>query len=296
MKQKTILLLLFSFILCSCSFNSMFLHPAPMPANTSLVKQAAKNDTSYIYFEGDLHQPTFTNKSNKPVNLDFTVESFVFKSSNGHKLNGWLLKPKNVSPSYTLLHFHGNAGYLVSQYRAISPLINHGFQVFLFDYSGFGFSEGKATRKNVLKDANAALTYVKSRQETTGTKLLIYGQSLGGHLAAVVGAERQEEIDGLVIEGAFSSHKDVAATRAGFLAHIFVKELYSGKKSIKQYKKPLLVIHSSEDHVVPFKLGKKLFDAASTAKDFYEVQKCHICAPFYYHEEIAARIRNMFPE
>ena len=91
-----------------------------------------------------------------------------------------MLKPKNVTPTITLLHFHGNAGFLLSQYQAMTPLLKYGFQIFVFDYSGFGFSEGKATRTNVLIDGNSALTYVKSRDDIKNTKLVIYGQSLGG--------------------------------------------------------------------------------------------------------------------
>jgi fermentation-respiration switch protein FrsA (DUF1100 family) len=118
-----------------------------------------------------------------------------------------------------------------------------------------------------LTDAVSALDYLRTRQDVKETKLVIYGQSLGGNLAAVVASQRQNEIDGLVIEGGFSSYKDMAAKQYGFLGRMLIAEKYSAIKSIKTYKKPLLNIHSKEDKTVPFDLGKKLFDNANHHQD-----------------------------
>jgi fermentation-respiration switch protein FrsA (DUF1100 family) len=203
-----------------------------------------------------------------------------------------MLKPKDKSASITILHLHGNAGCLLSQYTAISPLIKQGFQIFMFDYSGFGFSEGKATKKNVLIDALSTLDYLKTREDIKNTKLVLYGQSLGGHLSAVVGTKRQSEIDALVIEGAFSSHKDIGAYTIPVIGRIFVKQGYSAKRSIKDFHKPLLVIHSSEDETIPLYMGKRIFDAANEPKEFYEIRKCHMCGPDSYPSEIADKIKK----
>ena len=216
MTHKILLLLFTITFLTSCSLNKMYLEPTKVPAGAKKLTMKSATDTTLVLFSEDNYQPTFLKNGKDTIHFDFTIESVLFESSNGNKLNAWLLKPKNEIPSITLLHFHGNAGFLISQYQAITPLIKHGFQIFMFDYSGFGFSEGKATRKNVLIDANSALSYVKNRPDIKNTKLVIYGQSLGGHLAAVVAEQRQSDIDGLVIEGAFSSHKDIAAETAGF--------------------------------------------------------------------------------
>ncbi len=250
-------------------------------------------DTTIVHFSGENHQPIFTNNLGDTLDLGFTIESVMYTNSNGNKLNGWMLKPKKITPQITLLHFHGNAGCLLSQYRAMSPLLDKGFQIFIFDYSGFGFSEGKATRRNVLIDANSTLSYLKERTDVKSTKLVIYGQSLGGHLSAVVAANRQAEIDALVIEAAFSSHKDIGAHFVPFFGRIFIKDGYSAKKSIHNYHKPLLVIHSTEDELIPFKLGKKIYAAANPPKDFFEIKHCHICGPTYYPDEIAAKIKLM---
>lgn len=293
MIKKSLLVMFSVTILASCSFNGMFLKPTKIPNGVKKATIKTEKDTFVFSFAGENHQPTIANFNGQPSDLDYTIESVIFKNANGTNLNGWLVKPKSIIPTVTLLHFHGNAGALLNQYQAVSPLLKYGFQIFTFDYSGFGFSEGKATRENVLIDANAALNYLKTRSELANTKLVIYGQSLGGHLASVVAAERQQEIDGLVVEGAFSSYKDIAGKRVPLLGNLIVKKGYSAKKAIKNYKKPLLVIHSKEDKVIPMALGKKIFDNANMPKEFYEIKKKHITGPTYYSEEIAGKIKKM---
>lgn len=283
-------------LLTSCSFNKTFLQATKVPALARKVTMRSAKDSMIVVFTGDNYQPTFLKNGIDTFVRDFTIESVVFTSPNGNKLNGWMLKPKHIKPSITLIHFHGNGGMLLTQYQTISPLLQYGFQIFIFDYSGFGYSEGKATRKNVLLDANTAVNYVKSRKDIAGTQLVIYGQSLGGHLSAVVAEQRQADIDGLVVEGAFSSHRDIAATKAGFFGRMIVSEKYSAYKSIRNFKKPVLIIHSTEDDIIPFKLGQKIYANANTPKDFYEIKGCHMCGPQLYPEQIANKIKHMLTQ
>ncbi|SOD97609.1 alpha/beta hydrolase [Spirosoma fluviale] len=280
--------------LTSCSFNKAFLKPTVIPVAAKKVTIKTEIDTTIISFMGDSHQPVLTQKNGQTVDLDYTIASVIFKSANQNKLNGWLIRPKKVSPTITLLHFHGNAGALISQYQAISPFLKNGFQLFVFDYSGFGFSEGEATRDNIYTDALSALDYIKSRQEVQNTKIVIYGQSIGGHLAAVVATEQQQKIDGLVIEGGFSSYKDMGGQKLPLLGRLLTKQGYSATNSIKNFHKPLLVIHSTEDKTVPFHLGKKIFESANAPKDFYEIKNRHIDGPKFYTDEISSKIKKMF--
>lgn len=281
------------FFLTSCSFNKLFLQPTKIPFATQHLTMKSATDTELVVFSGAAHQPVFIKNNTDTVSYNFTIESVLYKSKNGNTLNAWFLKPKNITATTTLLHLHGNGGCLLSQFKAISPLVEKGFQVFMFDYSGFGFSEGKPTRNNVLVDALSTLDYIKTREDIKNTNILLYGQSLGGHLAAVVAAQRSADIEGLITEGAFSSHKDIGGHMVPVLGKIFVKQGNSALKSIKEYHKPLLVIHSTQDSTIPFFMSRKLYDAANEPKEFYEVQKCHICAPQFYATEIADKINNM---
>lgn len=289
---------LFPLVLCilltACSFDSMYLHPHKIPADAEKVsvydRRAGEQLTAEI---GENFQPTFLSNSGDTADLAFEIESVLFGNNYGNTLNGWIMRPDSGYNGTTLLFFHGNAGNLFNHYNGVVPFVERGFKVFIFDYSGFGFSEGKASRDNVLRDANAALGYFLNRADLERAHLVLYGQSLGGHLAAVIAGQNQDKIDGLVVEGAFSSHGDIAASSAGFLGRILVAEKYSGLEAIGQYRKPLLVIHSPEDRTVPFELGKKLYDSANDPKSFLEIENCHICGPLYYADTIVSEINKM---
>lgn len=287
-------MLLVSLMLSSCAFNKMFLEPLKIP---NVAKKATLTDQQgqefLIINFGENHQPSFNDNNGNPAKLSYTVKNALFNNSIGNQLNGWIISPIENYNGTTVLFLHGNAGNIITHFTGALLLVEKGFEVFLFDYSGFGFSQGKATRSNVLLDANAALNYLLKEKSVNSNKLIIYGQSLGGHLATKVAAQNEDKIDGLVVEGAFSSHKDIAAETAGIFGRIFVAEKYSGLKSVKEFNKPILIIHSKEDRVIPFELGKKLFEYANEPKTFYEIDKCHICGLSFYSDSIADKIREM---
>ncbi|MCF8232861.1 MAG: lysophospholipase [Bacteroidales bacterium] len=281
-------------LMAGCSFNSMFLVPDPIPkqAKKATIITPENRDTLNLHI-GAKFQPTFTDNHNVTLELDYKIESVLFDNQQGNTLNGWVMTPHYNYNGTTLVFLHGNAGNITTHYPTVIPLVKRGFKVFIFDYSGFGFSEGKATRDNVLADANAALDYWKNRKTPNTKNLVIYGQSLGGHLAVTIAERNQDKIDGLVIEGAFSSHKDIAAETAGIFGKIFVAEKYSALESIQSYKKPLLIIHSTDDKIIPLEMGKKLFEKANDPKAFFRIQKCHMCGTRYYANNIASKIKQM---
>ncbi|MEP3211431.1 MAG: alpha/beta fold hydrolase [Maribacter sp.] len=203
-----------------------------------------------------------------------------------------MLKPKGSKPKATIVHFHGSAMDILTQYQAISPLLKYDFQIITFDYSGYGFSTGKASRKNALKDAYSFLDFAKNHKQVRGSKLILYGQSYGGYLTAVVGANRQNEIDGIVIEGAFTSHKAEAKYEVPFWGNLVKNEKYADKE-IQKNRKPVLIIHSKEDKKVPIKFGKNIYENANQPKEFYEIDKPHILGLQYYPKEIARKIDSL---
>ena len=141
-------------------------------------------------------------------------------------------------------------------------------------------------------DANSALDFLIARL-TPEQKLIIYGQSLGGHLSAVVAAQNPGKFNALVIEGAFSSHKDIANEQVALLGRMFTREMYSAEKSIPMVTAPVLIIHSTEDQTIPYAHGAHLFEVAQTPKSLYTIDKPHIRGPLYYLDSISARIDQM---
>lgn len=289
--KKYILLPILVAVLSSCALNGLFLFPYPLK-ETSEFKQFDEdvNDTLHLVFDGN-RQPKFAYLGGNDYQPGYTIKSVDFPSED-RMLNGWIMRPDS-SNGISIFFTHGNAGNVVYQYQLMEPLVERGYTVFLWDYSEFGFSSGKATRKNVYKDAHVALDYFKANCVESTNKIVLYGQSLGGHLAAVIGTERQNDIDAVVIEGAFNSHKDIAADRVPFLGRIFVAEQYSGKKTIADLKKPLLVIHSVRDQTIDYQYGVDLYKHATAPKTFYAIDSAHIRGPLYYADSISSRIQRM---
>lgn len=227
-----------------------------------------------------------------PDTTIYTVEVINFKSSNGNTLNGWFLKPKTGIPiKATVLQLHGNGGNISYQYQFAKPLVEAGYQVMVFDYEGYGNSTGTPSQEKVLDDGISALNYVKTRADTKDKKLILFGQSLGGHLSSVVAAKEGSKIDALVIEGAFSGH-ELMAMYVGkqhgaprWLARLLVRTKYEGIDYIDKVTVPKLIIHSTEDATCPFYMGKDLYEKATGKKEFWEIKGGHIMASHLYPKE-----------
>jgi esterase/lipase len=287
-------LILLVLLLTSCSFDNQFLKPTKISIETKSVRLKNRPAETTISFSGENKQPMIMSKEMNPDSLEYNIESVFFQSTSGNMLNGWMITPTGSESDLILLSFHGNAGCLPTVYEQMIPLVKAGFQVFMFDYSGFGFSAGKSTRASVYKDGLAALDYLLSRDDVRGKILVVYGQSYGGYLAGVIGSQRQNDIDGLVLEGAFSSHQDIACDSVGFWGKILVRAEYSAAESVRDFHKPILIIHSREDEVVPFKFGKKIYDNANQPKELFEIDYPHLHGTAYYSDIIISKINGMF--
>lgn len=286
-------------ILCttSCALNKNFLRPIKFKSDLQkMVANKTATDSMTITYTGENHQPTFLDKNSLPVNLDYTIESTMFKSTGGYSLNGWMMKPKNSALKATLIHFHGNGSNLLYQMKFVIPLVKKGYQVFIFDYSGFGFSEGKATRNQLLIDGEDAINYVKTRNDVATIPLFIHGMSYGGNLAICVAAKMQNKVDGIITEGAFSSHKDLATNgnRKKIMTRLFVKEMYASENYVSQITKPLLIIHSVDDTIIPFINAERIFaNVTSVKKEFLKINGKHLEANASDLDKIDVAIMKM---
>lgn len=279
-------------LLSSCSFNMLFLHPWELNSDDEIrMLSGSANDTISISF--DSHQnPVFRGSDGDTVVFNYSIQSHYLIKPNNDSLNYWMIEPMKNYNGTTIFFLHGNAANLVYQFRGMTPFVEKGYRVIAIDYSGFGFSQGKAKRKFVIEDARQAMDYLLRDSTIKYDHLLIYGQSLGGHLAAAIADEYEDDIDGLITEGAFASHKEVAKDYAG-IGRIFIKEGYSGQESITNFNKPVLIIHSTEDETVDYRQGELLFSAANEPKTMLTIDKCHICGPAYYCDTIEYHIQQL---
>lgn len=271
--------------LVSCSLNKVYLRPEKLNGDERVrYYLESTGDSLELHFEG--MQPIIENLTDSSRKVNFYIQQTQIEH-----LNAWEIKSEK--PNGSLIYFlHGNAGNILYQYGLMLPFVKRGYDVFVIDYSGFGFSGGKATRKQVYEDAVKGIDYILNGA-LNGRKLIVYGQSLGGHLAISSVRPYANQIDVLISEGAFASHKQIASDQAGFLGKLFVREMYSATDSISNNGIPTLIIHSTEDQTIPYYHSGVLFEAASQPKQLLTIDKGHIRGPLNYADTITNTIEHI---
>lgn len=193
-------------------------------------------------------------------------EDVRFRSSDGVKLHGWY--SEHPRPRALVLFSHGNAGNVASR-RYLLPYFRDelGCSVLIYDYRGFGKSEGASTEAGVLLDGRAARNWLAERNRTTPDQVTLVGGSLGGSVAVDIAAS--DGARGLVLVSTFTSIPDVAQSHVWWapIRSLMSVSLHSEAK-IGSYHGPLLQTHGDADRVVPYLLGKQLFEAANEPKQF----------------------------
>jgi len=271
-----------------------FLEPQALPPELNqLTMQDSQTGREYVIRLDENKRPLAEDFQGDQAEIPFIIDGAIVDSASGNRLLAWTFSPRDEGNGVHILLLSGNSGNILSNLRSTVGLTKQGFRVTAFDYSGFGYSTGEASRENVLLDAESVLDHVAAQTQAAAAPLVLYGQSLGGHLAVVVAERKPEPLAAVVIEGAFSSHRDIAAERRGGLARAMVSEPYSAEQSIRELRTPLLVIHSTEDEGVPFEMGKALFDAASRPKGLLEINGPHLAGIDRFADKIAAAIMEL---
>lgn len=205
----------------------------------------------------------------QPAQRGIAVEDCFFTTSDGVKLHGWYAPYEGAQ--HTLLWCHGNAGNIshrLDQLKMLHERVR--VNIFILSYRGYGRSEGSPDEDGLYQDARAAYDYLVAEKQVNAKQLVLYGQSLGG--AVVVDLAVARPCAGLIIESSFSSAKDVAKSLFSFLpVHYFIGVRFDSATKIKQVHVPVLIIHGTHDEVIPYELGRKLFDAANEPKEFYSM-------------------------
>ena len=207
---------------------------------------------------------------------DLPSETFAeirFPNSKKQTLHGCYFPYQKInplgSPSGTILYCHGNGGN-VSQMLSWAEKMRSQFQcnVFVFDYAGYGKSEGKPTAPGVIDDGLAALTYLHRQEGIPIDQMILYGQSLGGSVA--IDLASKHEVKGLIIESSWTSLGELGREKLPFIpAEYLLWEQLSSIKKIGDVRCPVFISHGRADRVIPFSQGERLYEAANEPKTFY---------------------------
>lgn len=203
----------------------------------------------------------------KPAGLKY--DDVWFKSDDGTQLHGWYCPIDK--PRATILIAHGNGGHLASRVEWLKNLqSNLRVSTFLFDYRGYGRSEGTPTVEGAINDAKAARKKLSQLTKLKDSEMLLMGESFGGAIVVQLAAESAPR--GLILQSTFSSLRDIADHHYPKLSWLVPKNKLDSVKAISAVRAPLLLSHGTADNTIPLALGEKLFTAANEPKTLVLVQ------------------------
>ena len=224
------------------------------------------------------------------------------ESKSGSRLHYFYFQAE--SPRALILYFQGNARNITSSFKAFLWAVPKGYDLLVWDYSGYGKSTGKAARENIYKDSLSMLEFAVKIKKEKRLFLITAGQSLGGAvmLGGLGGFEDRNEVDIILADCTFWSYKEAAResvrsfTCLPGCAAFPVTDAYAPYKTFSQIKDiPIIVSHCLEDEVIPFKLGVELYEKLeSKNKRFVEFSCKHTSA--YWREENQERLLGIFDE
>lgn len=231
-----------------------------------------------------------------PKDVGLAFQDAVFPTRDGLDLHGWFVPaPADSSgPSpQTWIWFHGNGGNIGHRVDELA-LLHHrlGVNFFIFDYRGYGQSQGTASEKGTYLDSRAALEYVVGVPEVDPGRIVYFGRSLGSAVAVELAVDHPPM--GVVLVSPFTSVREMASLALPFPpAAWLVRNHYDSQARIGQVRSPLLVLHGDLDETVPLAQGKRLFDAANHPKTFRTLtgaahNDTHVAAPADYWPALEA--------
>ena len=211
-----------------------------------------------------LYHPTENNYSGDMLTV--SIEKIKIKNDDNIELQAWYHE-KNIEKYKTVLFLHGNAGSLENRIHKINHFNDMDVNFLIISWRGFSGNKGKPTEQGLYKDAYAAIDWLKNKG-INKNNIIIYGESLGTGIATEVA--QGNSFAGVILESPFTSMIDAGASKYPiFPIRLLLKDKYESNKKIKNIKSPILIMHGEADKIVPFWMGKKLYDLANQPKYSY---------------------------
>ncbi len=231
-----------------------------------------------------------------PDDIGLEYEDVFFRSADDLILHGWFVPAGRDKK--TLIFCHGNAGNISGRLESLAIFHRLGLNVFMFDYRGYGKSGGKAGEEGTYLDAEAAWKYLLTERNIKANDIIIFGRSLGGAVASHLAQKHNP--GALIVESAFTSIKDIGAEMYPYLpVKLLSRFSYDTKEYIRRVSCPVLIIHSRDDEMMPFRHGQSLFEIAEKPKEFLKIAGSHndgfIVSGEHYTKGIGLFIFNTVP-
>jgi fermentation-respiration switch protein FrsA (DUF1100 family) len=216
-----------------------------------------------------------------PDAAGMAYETVRLTTDDGETLHGWWIPAADVSretppddTAHTLLFFHGNAGNISGRLESVQQFHRLGLNVLIVDYRGYGESTGTPSEQGLYKDAQACWQYLTETRSIAPEDIVVFGRSMGGGPATWLAT--QHPPGALILESVFTNVPDVGAHHYPFLpVRALATNQFDNESRVAQIEVPKLHIHSRDDRVVPFELGREVYEAAADPKQFLEIEGGH---------------------
>ena len=197
-----------------------------------------------------------------PASLGIRYTALKLRAADGVHIAAWQLEPP--TPRADIVYFHGNGGNLSLWLPVFATFHSFGYRVLAVDYRGYGTSEGSPSERGLTLDAEAAVRHAATTRGAD-RPLIYWGRSLGGPVAAA--AARVIRPDGLVLESTFPDKVSVIRWNPVFrVLNLFSSYRFDTVAALRGFRKPVLVVHGDADTIIPYALGKELFDGLDAPK------------------------------
>lgn len=216
-----------------------------------------------------------------PRDIGLAWDDVRIDTEDGERLHGWYVpavSPGTSEPRGVLLFFHGNAGNISHRLDSIAIFHGLGLDVLIVDYRGYGLSTGKPTEAGTYRDAQAAWNYLRQQRNVAANRIVVFGRSLGGAVGAWLASQlpAAEAPAAVIIESSFSSGADMARRLYPiFPARLLTRLKYPVVDYAARLNSPLLVVHSRDDEIIPYAMGRAIYAAARQPKTFLELRGDH---------------------
>ena len=209
-----------------------------------------------------------------PAEAGLDYEDATIDTADGERLHGWYVPAQGARG--TVLFFHGNAGNISHRLESLQIFNRLGLSVLIVDYRGYGRSSGTPGEEGTYRDAEAAWKYLVSTRGIPPGRIVIFGRSLGGAVGAWLASRPDVRPAGVVIESCFSSGLDMGRRLYPVLPVRLITRIgYPVTDYVQAIDAPLMVVHSRDDEIIPFDMGRAIFDAAREPKTFLEIGGDH---------------------
>ncbi|MHC4574770.1 MAG: alpha/beta hydrolase [Planctomycetota bacterium] len=207
-----------------------------------------------------------------PGEIGLDYENVTFAAADGLKLTGWYIPAEDSN--LTILFCHGNGGNMMHRLDSINLFHDLGLNCLIFDYRGYGASQGKPSEEGTYLDVAAAYKWLTQEKKVSPKDIIVFGRSLGGSIAAKLVADAPARA--LIIESAFTSYVDMGKKFYPYMpVRWFASFSYRTIDYIRDVRCPVMIIHSRNDEIIPFEFALDLYDAANKPKEFVEIFGSH---------------------